>query len=160
MENDKNKQMLEYLTGCEALTEGDLFFNYAEEDHESNHIITIADDKAMQKPYIDGSIKKQYTFNIVCYRPLSHNPLVDEPGFMDENVENIAEVNRIIDWIIEQEDSKNYPDFGEKCIPDSIYCLTDDPDLFAVDVKADPPIAKYSIIIRFEYIDQTKMIFT
>lgn len=157
---DKNHKMVEYLADCEALSNGPLFFNYAEESNESNHIVTIADDKALQKPYVDGSVLKQYTFEIICYRPLSNNPLVNEPGFMDENIENMAEVQKVLDWIEEQEDNRSYPDFGEKCLPDRIYCMTDDPNLYAIDTEADPPLAKYSVVIRFEYLDNSKVIFS
>ena len=157
--SDKNQAMIDYLMDCEDLTSGTHFFNYADEHDNANHIVTIADDKDLQKPFIDGSVMKQYTFQIICYRPLSNNPLVDTPGFVDENLENMAEVQAILDWIEEQEDNKNYPDFGEDCFAEKIYCMTDDPNLYAIDTEADPPLAKYSVVIRFEYLDTTKQLF-
>ena len=157
--DDKNQAMIEYLTECDAISASPLFFNYAEENEESNHVVTVADDVALQKPYIDGSVLKQYTFQLICYRPLSPNSLINEAGFSDENVENMANVRSILDWILQQEEDRHYPDFGEECLPERLYCLTNDPNLYAVDTQSDPPLAKYSIVIRFEYVDTSKMLF-
>ena len=153
---DKNKNMVEYLFECDTIKENPLFFNFAQEEDATNHFVTIADDVDLQKPYIDGSVLKQYTFNVISYRSVSHNPLIDEPGFVDENMENLAKIQSVIDWVEEQNENHVYPNFGPNCVVESIGCLTDDPNLYAIDTEVNPPLAKYSIIIRVNYLDNTK----
>lgn len=151
--------MIDYLLTCNDIASGSLFFNYAEESESAYSFLTVADDKDLQKPYIDGSVMKRYTFQFMCYKPLSNNPLVNEAGFADENMKNLEEVQHILDWVEEQESLRNYPDFGNSVLPDRIYCMTDDPNLFEIDTESDPALAKYSVIVRFEYLDKTKMLF-
>ena len=156
MSIDKNQAMVEYLFRCDTIKENPLFFNFAQEEDATNHFVTIADDVDLQKPYIDGSVLKQYTFNVISYRSVVHNPLIDEPGFIDENMENLAKIQSVMDWIEEQSDSGEFPDFGTDCVVENMRCLTNDPNLFGVDTNVNPPLAKYSVVIRLQYLDNTK----
>ena len=160
MDINKNQNMIDYLMTCAFISSGSLFFNYAEESESTYSFLTVADDKDLQKPYIDGSVLKRYTFQLICYKPLSNNPLVNEAGFIDENMQNLEEVQKVLDWIEEQESIRNYPYFGDLIQPERIYCMTNDPNLFAIDTESDPALAKYSVVVRFEYLDKTKMLFS
>lgn len=156
---DRNQSIIDFLMTCPTIIDGKLFFNFSEEQENYHQVLVEASDIALHKPYIDGTVLKSYTFNIVSYKSINYNPLVVLPGYEDENVADMAEVQDIIDWINEQEDVQNYPDFGEGYYIDKIETLTDNPDLFGVDTSVNPPIAKYGISIRVEYLDTTKKIF-
>jgi len=156
---DKNKAMIEFLLKCPTIQENPLFFNFADEEDGNNHFITESDSK--KRTYIDGSELKQYTFTIASYSYISHNAVVtDETSLVllsDENMENMTEVReKILDWINEQADEQEYPDFGEKCLIDSMETLSANPDIDGIDTSVNPPIARYSVGVRVTYLDNSK----
>lgn len=153
---DKNEAVVEFLLQCPTIQENPLFFNFADEQDGSNHFITESD--ATKKPYIDGGVLKQYTFTIACYKSISHNPVVGTSSFGDENMENMAVVQEILDWINTQAENKVYPDFGEDYFIESMSTLTSDPDLDGIDTSVNPPLARYSVGVKIEYLDNTKAI--
>jgi hypothetical protein len=75
-------------------------------------------------------------------------------------MENMAIVQEILDWIEEQADKANYPDFGSECNIEDMRTLTSCPDLDGVDKSASPPVARYSIGVQIDYIDNTKKIWS
>ena len=77
---------------------------------------------------------------------------------MNENIENMAKVQAILDWINEQADLQNFPNFGAGYVVESMETLTTDPDIDGIDTSVNPPIARYSVGVRLTYLDKTKMI--
>lgn len=150
--SEYTEAVVDFLFDCPYIEK--LFFNFAEAADGNNQFIKDAD--VVLKKYIDGGILRCYTYTIISYIAVSHNPLVDEAGFADENMENLANVQNIIDWVNEQSDLYNYPNFGTDVVIDSMECLTQDPDLNGVDVSQNPPLAKYSFTIRITYLDNSK----
>lgn len=151
---DKNRAIIAYLQKCPRIQENPLFFNFANELDGNNHLITNSDTTKTQ--YIDGSALKTYTFTIACYKGVSYNPLGDEDSTMlDENIENMALVQDILNWIDCQSNNHNYPDFGEGYQIDNMRVLSNDPKV-GVDTSTNPPLARYSIGIEIEYLDNTK----
>ena len=148
---DKNKVVIEFLMGCPTIQKNPLFFNFADIAADSNHLVTRTD--TIKKHYVDGTTLKTYTFTIACYKSVSHNAIVGEG---DENVANMAIVQEILDWINSKADERIYPDFGADYIVESMETLTSDPDLDGVDTSVNPPLARYSIGVKIEYIDNTK----
>lgn len=168
---DKNNAVIEFLKTCPAIQSNPLFFNFAENEEGTNHFITETDKK--KKTYIDGSVLKQYTFTIASYVPVAYSAIVGDSNFNDQNMENMAIVQEILDWIEEQADKANkakydlnesekdyYPDFGSECIIEDMRTLTGDPDLDGIDKSVNPPIARYSIGVQIDYIDNTKKIWS
>lgn len=155
---DKNNAVIEFLKTCPAIQSNPLFFNFAENEEGTNHFITETDKK--KKTYIDGSVLKQYTFTIASYVPVAYSAIVGDSNFNDQNMENMAIVQEILDWIEEQADDANYPDFGSECTIEDMRTLTGDPDLDGIDKSVNPPIARYSIGVQIDYIDNTKKIWS
>ena len=155
---DKNKAMIKFLLTCPTIQENPLFFNFANEEDGSNHFITETDSK--KRTYIDGSVLKQYTFTIASYSATSHNAIIDDAVsgtiLADENIENMAKAQEILDWIEEQADNQNFPDFGENCSVEDMIPLTSDPDIDGIDTSVNPPIARYSVGVRVTYLDNSK----
>jgi len=158
---DKDSIMLDFLLTCPAINENSLFFNYAEGEDNTSHFITEASDISTQKPFVDGSVMKRYSFDIIVYKSLGYTPIDTTDVTTDENLDELSEVQSIIDWITEQEELKNYPNFGDKIDVDVMYCTTDKPALKGIFTDTmGTPTARYSITIRIDYLDRTKMIWS
>ena len=155
---DKNKAIIKYLMQCPTIKNNPLFFNFGEVEDNSKQIVTTSTDKNIESPYIDSSVLKRYTFTIIDYRSVIYQALVTIEGYDNENVEDMMDVQSIIDWIDEQNDNYNFPDFGNDCVVEEITALTDIPNLNGVDKDSSPNLAKYSIAIRVQYLDNTKKI--
>jgi len=156
---DKNKAMIKFLMQCPIIQENPLFFNFADEEDGNNHFITSNDSR--KRAYIDGSVQKQYTFSIASYSYVSHNAILnDDEGDIlnDENIENMAKVQAILDWIDEQSENRNFPDFGPECEIDEMTTLSTDPDIDGIDTSVNPPIARYSVGVKLLYLDNSKKI--
>lgn len=155
---DKNKAVIDYLMTCPVIKDNPLFFNFAEAKDTNKQFVTTTTDKAVERPYIDGCVLKRYTFTIIDYRSVIYQSIVKAPGYPNENMEDFLDVQSIIDWIDEQNDLYNFPDFGEDCVVEEIMALTDSPNLNGVEKDSMPSLAKYSVAIRIQYMDYSKKI--
>lgn len=155
---DKNQAIIDFLNNCPQVQANPLYFNFSEAKDDNKQIVTTANDKAIQKPFIDGSVLKQFTFTIIDYKSIAYRAVAKITGAVDENVEEMAEVQSIIDWVTEQSDNHIYPDFGENCEIEDMEVLTDNPRLNGTDTTVTPALAKYSLSIQIQYIDYSKVI--
>ena len=157
--DDKNVAMIKFLMACPTIQDNPLFFNFADEEDGNNHFITEKD--TIKKRYIDGSLLKQYTFSIASYYAVSHNAVLNEDDtIIDENIENMAKIQDILDWINEQADIRNFPDFGPQFVVDDMITLTTDPDIDGIDTSVNPPIARYSVGVKVSYLDNSKKLWS
>lgn len=157
---DKNGAMIAYLLTCEDIASSTLYFNFANIENAIKQFITLGQDVAIDTPFIDGSIRKRYSLTIISYLSISVNPIVKVAGYSNENVTDMAEVQALIDWIAQQDDIRNYPDFGTTCEIESIRTTTNNPVLDQIDATKTPPLAKYTFTIQVDYIDTSKKIWT
>lgn len=155
---DKNKAIIEYLLRCPYIRDNKLFFNFAEAKDNNKQIITTANDKVIDKPYIDGSVSKRFTFTIMDFKSITYSAIAKLAGYDNENVDDIFDTQQIIDWITEQNENHQYPNFGESCIIDDIRAVSDNPGISAVDTTKTPTLARYSVSIQVNYIDNSKTI--
>lgn len=155
---DKNQAIISYLSSCPVIANNPLFFNFAKAEDNNKQLVQVATDKKVERPYIDGSVLKRFTFTLIDYRSVIYQAVVKQAGYPNENMEELLDVQSIIDWIEEQNDRGNFPDFGEDCIVDEIKALTDTPRLNGVDTSASPALAKYSVSIQILYLDTSKRI--
>lgn len=155
---DKNQAIIAYLSSCPVIASNPLFFNFAKAEDNNKQLVVVATDKKVERPFIDGSVLKRFTFTLIDYRSVIFQAVVKEAGYPNENMEELLDVQSIIDWIDEQNDNGNFPDFGENCVIDEIRALTDTPRLNGVDNSASPALAKYSVSIQIMYLDTSKCI--
>lgn len=155
---DKNKAVIDFLLQCPAIQNSPLYFNFTQAEDANKQFVTTGNDKNMNKQFVDGSVQKRYTFTIIDYRSVAYQALVKDPQFIDknENVEELLDVQTLIDWINEQADNHNYPNFGNSCLIDDMRTLTDSPNTNGVDTSLTPALAKYSISVQIDYIDYSK----
>ena len=162
MSVDKNKAVINYLLQCPGIYNSPLYFNLIDAKDNTIQILTTAEDKALSTPNIDGSVDKKYTFNLITFKSISDMEIVKagtSEEYVNENVEELNDVQTLLDWVIAQDDLRNYPNFGESCIIDSIDTTTDVPRFDGINTEITPPLAMYSISIVIEYLDISKTIY-
>ena len=155
---DKNQAVIDFLLQCPTIASNPLFFNFLNAEDENKQVITHSNDKQTQRAYVDGSVMKRYTFSIIDFRSVAYQPIPRATGYSSENVDEMLDVQSIMDWVNEQADLRNFPDFGSDCIIDSMTTTTENPNLNGVDTQVTPALAKYSMSIRIDYIDTTKKV--
>ena len=155
---DKNQAVIDYLITCPAILNSPLYFNFINAKNDTNQFLTSSSDMYTTRRYIDGSANKIYTFSIITFKSATDIAVPKTSGYENENVSDMATIQHLIDWIKQQEDLKNYPNFGEDCQIDEILTTTDNPRFDGVDNQVSPPLAVYSITIQIRYIDKSKMI--
>lgn len=155
---DKNQAVIEFLLQCPQIAENRVFFNYINGKDNDKQIVTVSNDKSINRAYINGAVMKRYTFTLIDFRSMTDQALVKTPGFPNENVEEMFDVQEILDWVEAQAEERNFPDFGEDCEIDSMQTSSDTPNLNGVDSSIKPALAKYSMSIFIDYIDKTKQI--
>lgn len=150
---DKNKLMIEFLQTCPTLKDNPLFFNFGKVEDNAHQITINSDDVELQKPYIDGSVLKRYTYSIDSFKSVACIPILECDT--DENIEDFAEVQSLLDWVNEQSENMNFPDFGENICIEEMKTLNTKPTLIGVESSLNPPMAIYRITIQIDYIDNT-----
>lgn len=160
MSVDKNKAVIDYLLQCEEIYNTPLYFNLIDAKDNTLQMLTTAEDKILSKRYIDGSILKRYTFTLITFKSISDMEIVktDSTDFPNENVDELQAVQTLLDWVNEQQDLYNYPDFGEDCLVEDIHTTTDNPRFEGINTEVQP-LAMYSIAVVIEYLDTSKVIY-
>jgi len=155
---DKNQAIIDFLLDCPQLMYNSVFFNAINAKDNDKQIITQSNDASLNSKYIDGSVLRRYTFTLIDFRSVLYQPLPKVEGYVSENVEELFDVQSIMDWVNEQADLQNYPDFGEDCIIDSMRTTSDNPNLNGIDTNVTPALAKYSMSIQIDYLDTSKAV--
>ena len=158
MSVDKHQAVIDYLCQCEKIQNSPLYFNLINAENDTIQIITTSQDTTYDKPFIDGSIPKKYTFNLVMFKSITDLAIVTLDNYSNENVDDLADVQTLIDWVQEQETVHNYPDFGADCVMESIETTTDEPRFDGVNTTLNPPLAMYTISVVINYTDTKKVI--
>ena len=152
--------MITYMCSCPQIAESPLYFNFVNAKADDKQFVTNVSNKILNKGYVDGSVLKRYSFTIMDYRSIAYQAVVKQEGYPNENVEEMLDIQGIIDWISEQNDNENYPDFGDDCIIDEIRTTSENPNLNSVNTQVTPALAKYSVTIQVDYLDTSKKIFS
>lgn len=153
---DKNQAVINYILQCPQIQNTPLYFNFINAKDNTAQILTSANDRYTEKPDITGAVEKQYTFTIMVFKSITDDAIVKLEGFAHENVEELSYIQALIDWIAEQNDLQNYPDFGTDCDVDEIRTSEETPKLEAINAQVSPALAMYSVTIQITYIDNSK----
>lgn len=155
---DKNQAIIDFLITCPSIESNPLFFNFIHAKQDNKQVITLGNEKTLDRRYINGDVLKRYTFTIIDFKSVAYNAVIKQAGYPDENLEDMASVQSIVDWITEQNELHNYPNFGENCQIEDMTVLTDNPNLNGIDTNTSPALAKYSMSIQIQYIDSSKRV--
>lgn len=164
MANDKNKAMVDYLLQCTYIKNNPLFFNFGNAKDGTSQLIISSNDVAQDNAFVDGSVLRRYTCNLLVYKSISYNPIVTANvtttvnPYPNENIEELVDVQEILDWVTAQNRAQQFPDFGVDCKVDSIEALTTNPTMSGVNSSITPALATYNISIRVTYLDMTDTI--
>ena len=155
---DKNKACIDFLITCPAIQNSPLYFNFTQAEDDNKQFVATGNEKTLNKKFVDGSVQKRYTFTIIDYRSVAYQAIVKDPEFIEnnENLEELLDVQSFIEWLEEQADAYNFPDFGEDCFIEDMRTTTESPNLNGVDTSLTPALAKYSISVQIDYIDYSK----
>lgn len=156
MSIDKNQAVIDYIITCPTILNSPLYFNFINAKDDTNQLFTESTDTYTNKPFIDGSVEKLYTFTIITYKSAADIAVVKQSGYENENLSDMSDIQKLIEWINEQNEARNFPDFGEDCIIDSIETTTEQPKFEGIDEQISPPLAVYSTSIQIKYIDMSK----
>lgn len=158
MATDKNQAVIDYIITCPTILNSPLYFNFINAKDDTNQFFTESTDTYSNKPFIDGSVEKIYTFTILTFKSAADIAVVKQSGYENENLSDMSDIQKLIEWIAEQNKLRNFPNFGEDCIIDSISTTTDAPKFEGIDEQITPPLAVYSTSIQIKYIDISNLI--
>lgn len=156
MATNKNQAVIDYIITCPTILNSPLYFNFINAKDDTNQFFTESTDTYTNKPFIDGSVEKLYTFTILTFKSAADVAVVKQSGYENENLSDMSDIQNLIEWITEQNELRNFPDFGEDCIIDSISTTTEQPKFEGIDEQVSPPLAVYSTSIQIKYIDTSK----
>ena len=125
----------------EELAGSMLNFNFSPESPDKISLITNYSDKVI-KNYITGDKQKEYGFSIIIIKPYSSEE-------DDLNLEAMNFAQAFMDWLDEQNEKREYPDFGKNCTVEKIENLQNMPNLSGVNYEAG--LARYMIQARIIY---------
>ena len=155
---DKNQAVIDFLIQCPTIASNPLFFNFLNAKDDNKQIVTQENEKLINRRFIDGSVMKRYTFTIIDFRSVAYQPVPKSAGYTSENVEELFDVQSIMDWVNDQAELRNFPNFGTDCVIDAMSTTAENPNLNGVDTQVTPALAKYSMSIQIDYIDTSKSI--
>lgn len=150
---NKHQAVVDYIITCPTILNSPLYFNFINAKNDTNQFFTNSTDSYTNRNYVDGSVEKIYTFTILTFKSAADTAVVKMSGYENENLSDMSDVQNLIEWIKEQNEARNFPDFGEDCIIDSIETTTEEPKFEGIDEQISPPLAVYSTSIQIKYID-------
>ena len=98
------------------------------------------------KTDIQGNKTKQYTFGFIAIETL------DQYDKETNNTDARQLVDSFNDWLVTQEELRNYPDFGDNIIKYKIIPLYDTANISQVFTENN--LAKYVLMARVEYVEK------
>lgn len=155
---DKNQAVINYIIQCPEIVNSPLYFNFLNANDGTAQLLTQSNERYASKRYIDGSVLKIYSFTIVIAKSTADIAVVKLEGYPNENISDMADIQSLIDWIQEQEDLHNYPNFGEDCLVEEISTTSENPHFDGIDEQVSPPLAIYSVTIEIKYLDISKKV--
>lgn len=156
MRVNKNQAVIDYIITCPTILNSPLYFNFINAKDDTNQLFTNSTDTYTNRNFVDGSVEKLYTFTIITYKSAADIAVVKQSGYENENLSDMSDIQKLIEWITEQNEARNFPNFGEDCIIDSIETTTEQPKFDGIDDQITPPLAVYSTSIQIKYIDVSK----
>jgi len=156
---DKNKAVLTFLATYPDIQTNPIFVNFINAKNDTIQFLTNDNDKRLNKPFVDGSVLKRYTLTLVISKSIT-NMAIAKDILSNENLEDIASIQAMMDWLNEQGDNAIYPDFGIDCVIEDMHTTSENPSVDGINTAITPALCLYSMEIRIDYIDYTKVIWS
>jgi hypothetical protein len=135
---NKHKVMRDWVS--QFLDDNYLYFESA--DAYPNVRVLVPDyGDYVNRTDILGNKYKSYSFVFIGYEQI-------DPGTSDNNIDNLSAFDSFNDWLEEQKENKNFPDFGEKCSEYDIIILQ---NMANIGTISEGGLAKYMLGVRIDY---------
>lgn len=158
----KETAIITFIADYPGIQDSPIFVNFMNAQDKDIQFLTNSNDKALNRPFVDGSVLKRYTFTLVITRSITDTAIMKSllTGEDNENLADLADIQDFMDWINEQGDNENYPDFGDSCIIEKMHTTSENPSMDGINTKVKPNLALYSMEIEIDYIDYSKVIWS
>ena len=154
---DKNKAVLSFLANYPEIQSNPVFINFINAKNDTFQFLTSSNDKRLNKPFVDGSVLKRYTMNLVISKSITDMAIAKDI-LTNENLDDLADIQAMMDWVNEQGENHNYPDFGETCVIEEMHTTAENPSVDGINTAITPALCLYSMEIGIDYIDYSKVI--
>lgn len=159
MSVDKTKAILDFITTYSGIEQSPIFVNFISAKDNDVQVVTDDNEKYLNRPFVDGSVMKQYTFSIIVTRTITSMAIAKDE-IIGENIDDLADIQAFMDWVNEQGENHIYPDFGEQCVIEEMHTTAENPSIDGINTEVSPALALYSMEIRIDYIDYSKVIWS
>lgn len=141
---------IEWLLQSDYIRKNKLFLNAIEAADNNLQIVTQQVAENTITRYVDGSKSYPITFSINNYKSISYNQLVKTMLDGNENITDMLDVSKIIEFVTEMNEQGNFPKFSDNITVEKAYCQYKTPSTPAIDSGTFPALAKFTIPIVFE----------
>lgn len=143
----KHDVMMEYFEPKVTELIGDTIkFNFSPNSSDKITFVTNYSDK-VRKKYIRVGAEKEYGFTILITKSYSQD---DD----DLNLEAMNFAQAFMDWLDEQGEQKQFPNFGDKCQVKKMETLQNMPNLAEIDMENG--VARYMLQCRVIYFEKVR----
>lgn len=144
---------IEWLIQSDYIKNNRLFLNALEAKDDNLQIVTQQIAENQVKKYVDGSKTYPITFSINNYKSISYGQIVKSMIEGNENVTDILDVSKIIEFVEKMNSRRNFPLFPKNITVERVYCQYQTPNTPAIDSSSSPALAKFTIPIVFEVLE-------
>ena len=102
---DKNTATINFLAEYPDIQTSPLFVNFINAKDNNVQFMPSSNEKALNKPFVDGSVLKRYTFSLVITKSMTDLALPKDV-LSNENLDDIAELQALRAEKAEKEKSK------------------------------------------------------
>lgn len=156
---DKTQATINFILTYDGIATSPIFVNFISAKDNDVQLLTDSNDISTNRKFIDGSVMKQYTFSIVVTRSITETAIAKDE-LDNENITDMADIQKFMDWVNAQGEEHTYPDFGEECVIEEMHTTAENPSLDGINTDVSPALALYSMEIRIDYIDYSKVIWS
>lgn len=156
---DKTQATINFILTYDGIATSPIFVNFISAKDNDVQLLTDSNDISTNRKFIDGSVMKQYTFSIVVTRSITETAIAKDE-LDNENITDMADIQQFMDWVNAQGEDHTYPDFGEECVIEEMHTTAENPSLDGINTDVSPALALYSMEIRIDYIDYSKVIWS
>lgn len=147
---------INWLLKSDYIKRNKLFLNAIRAQDGNIQIIPHQVSENQIKRFVDGSKSYPLTFSIVHFKSASYNPLLKTKLGADENLSDILDINRIIEFVKDMERQGEYPIFSENITVEKACCQYSTVPTPAFDGSLSPVLAKFVLPIVFEVFEDVE----
>lgn len=137
---NKHKIMQDWVSD---FLEGQYLYFEAADAYPNVRVLVPNYGDYINKTDIFGSKYKSYSFVFIGYERVDMGA-----SYSDINTDNMQVFDNFAEWLEEQKENKNFPDFGTNCSEYDIIILQNMANLATI---TDDNLAKYMLGVRIDY---------